>query len=447
MLSTRPSPSSLRNFQIPRFALRSGTTTGARLAAVGALLGLMAVGARRFSVEEFGLWAIIYSLMNFALAGDFGFRYGLGNRLAALRAVADSDDERRETFLAVFHLEWAIGLAGLAACMLGLSLIDWARVFHIQNLAFAAQTQWLFPLVCGLLMLNQPLTMAGSAFFADHQIEFISALMVGQSVLLVAALWLASYNGSFAIVLLIFFGTYLAAGGVITLLLFRRMRWRWSWPPLDRQWAIVRSMSKPSLDFFVLSLSAVTATTAGAFLAGVVGGVQSAGDFSLVQRLFNLLVAIHMAALTPLAPAYTLHAKQGDWEWIAAKLAVTVRVVWPILFVAGGALLLLSHPLLLRIWSGKWLTDYPLAGLLAAAAVLTGLANTYSILLNSLGAVRVQAVLGVVMIIPVIALPLVLGHWFGIRGVALATCICSLPACVVTWKYARHVLDQRYLRI
>jgi O-antigen/teichoic acid export membrane protein len=79
---------SVLGFRVPPLFFRAGATTGARTAAVAMLLAVMAIGARKFSPEEFGLWVVLYALMNFALIGDFGFRYALGNRLAVLKRGA-----------------------------------------------------------------------------------------------------------------------------------------------------------------------------------------------------------------------------------------------------------------------------------------------------------------------------------------------------------------------
>ncbi|MDQ6624142.1 MAG: hypothetical protein M3Y86_11755 [Verrucomicrobiota bacterium] len=432
---------------LPPFFSRSGATTVARLAAVGMLLGVMAIGSRRLTREQFGLWAIFYTLMNFAPTMDLGFRYSVGNRLAALKARPDANVERQDTFLAVFHFELLVGIAGFVLCWLVLSLFDWAAVFHITNPAFAHQTAWLFPIVCGMLMLNQPFSIAASAFFADQQIELASALAVIQSVLLLAVFWLASLLGSYPALVLAFFGVYLLAGLATTLLLFHRLRWRWHWPAFTFQAATIRSLRKTSLDFFALSASAMAASTVGPLLVGTVASVQAAGDFTLLQRIFNLLVTLHLAVLAPLAPAYTMHAQQGDWPWVKKRLRDCVRIVWPLLFVAGATGLLIAHPLLMRVWSGHWLSNYPLATLLALTAILGGWANTYSIVLNSLGAVRVQAILAFIMLAPVILLPAFLGRAFGTVGVALASCLCTLPSCVVCWLYARRVLDRQLLRV
>ena len=414
---------------------RSLATASARIATVLMMLVIMALGTRRLTDEAFGFWVICFAVMNFGMALDLGLRYGVGNRIAALTAMPGSDHEQCDAFWAVFHAESVIGLFGFILCLGVLPWIEWGGLFKIQSANLARQVQWLFPVVCGLVLLNQPLTVAGSVFFARQEIVFVSLLGVVQSGLLILMFWVALNVGDFPFVVLSFFGVYCLCGLGMTLLLVSKYGWGWSWTPWRKQWGIVRSFVKPSLDFFVLGLASMTAGVISPVIAGAVGGLAIAGEFSLIQRLFTFLVTLHLALLAPLAPAYTYHARLGEWDWIRRKLGLCVLKIWPLLFVLGGLAIWAGHPLILRLWSGRWISDYVLAGLLLLGVVLSGWANTYSVLLNSLGIVRVQMVLSLAMLIPVVGLPVVLGKSMGVYGVALAGVICAFPGavCLVFW--------------
>lgn len=433
---------------LPRIFTNSGASTLARLSTVGMLLAVMAIGSRRLSPDEFGLWAILYTLMNFAPSLDFGFRFGLGNRLTALKAEPGAPERQRDTFLAIFHLEVIIALVEAGFCLVVGPRFDWGSIFHLTEPAFLLEARHALPLACCLMVLNHPLSLAGSALFADQRITLASAAAVVQAVVLVVAFWLGTATHSFTRLVVFFFSANLLSGLGVTILLFAKTGWRWRWVELRKQAAIVASLARQSFDFFWLSAAAMIAASIGPLVTGIFGGgAQSAGDFMLVQRFFSLLVTIHIAALAPLAPAYTLHARQGDWDWVRAKLKFCVRVIWPLLFVGGSTALLIAHPLMLRIWTGRWLSDFPLAAMLAVGAILAGWANTYSILLNSIGAIRPQAILAVIMVAPVVILPALLGHRYGALGVALAACLCTVPGAVFCWIFARQAVRTQFLRI
>lgn len=417
------------------------------MAVVLMMLATMALASRRLSGEEFGFWAICFAVLNFGTALDLGLRYGLGNRIAALTAQTGSEEEQRKTFWTVFHAESMIGLAGCIVCLVVLPWFDWAGLFKVQSRELAGQVRWLFPVICGLVVLNQPLLVASTVFFARQEIVFVSMLTVIQSGFLIVVFWLSLGSLSFPFIVLSFFGLYWLCGVGVTYILVRRYGWYWRAMPWREQWSVLRSFLRPSIDFFILCMASMTAGVIGPVVAGAAGGLVMAGDFSLIQRIFSFLATLHLALLAPLGPAYTFHARSGDWDWIRKQLRLCVWRVWPLMFVVMGALIWWGHPVILRLWTGRWISDYTLAGLFALGIVLTGWANTYSVLLNSLGVVRVQAVLSVMMLVPLVGLPVVLGKLMGIHGVALGSVVCVVPGAVLCVIWANAALKNRTVNV
>lgn len=416
---------------------------GARLLSSVSVMMILFLAAREWNAEAFGLLAILLSLMNFMMTMDLGFRFGMGNRLAALSATPGSSESQRQTFWAVFHLECLIGLAGVVISAVALPCLDWARLFNIGSSDLAIQVRWIIPGSCLMLMLNQPLTLVSAALFARHKIATVSMMSAVQSVLLVVAFWGAAKLAGVGLTCVLFFGSYLLVGAVMTTVAVIRLGWRWSIRDWREQWCILRSLSKPSLEFFWLSVTAMATALIGPFLAGALGGLKVAGDFALIQRIFGMQAAVHLAVLVPLGPEYTQNAVRGEWDQIRVRLRTCVRLLWPLMVLGGGLLLVLIHPLLLRILSGRWVSEYVMAGLLAAGSISVGWANTHSVLLNSLGIVRKQALLSLTMFAPVVGLPLVLGVVSGVNGIAASMLLCSLPAMIMTTRWAHDAIGKR----
>lgn len=425
--------------------LRSACTTGARLLAIASLVVILALASRRLGSEEFGFFSILLAVMNFAMALDAGFRFGLGNRLAALSADPRNAVTAKRTFWAVFHFECLLGVLGASVCFMVFPHLDWASLFKIHSPALLAEASWLFPLVCGLFLLNQPFTLAGTVLFANHHIILSSALAAVQSLLLVVSFMAGLWMPTFGRLCLVFFGAYLLGGIAATLFVVMWKRWAWEWVDWREQWAAIRSLATTSMEFSWLNMSALAVSLIGPFLAGTLGGLKTAGDFALLQRIFNLLVASHLAMLSPLAPVYTRDAMRGEWRLIQGMLRRCTHQVLPAVFLGGGALLAVAHPWVLFLWTGRWIFDYGLAALLAAGALLAGWANTYSVLLNSLGVVRRQAALSVTMLVPMVALPILMGRHLGVYGIAGAAVCCTLPGVFLGMRWAHESLDTERL--
>lgn len=416
---------------------------------MAALLVTVSLASRKMSQEEFGLWSILLAFMFLAGSFDLGFRYGLANRMAALvaRAGGRQAPDQHSIFLCIFAVEAAIALAGAAVCLCLFPHLPWAALFSTRHPALVAEMPYIMPVVGALLFLYLPFSLWGSALYAYQEITLVSVLSGAQSLILLGAFAVAVFTVSFQNVLVVYFSAYVLTGVAITAFLFMHRSWAVKWVPWRELKQQVSSISRPSLDFFILSISAALTATVGTFFSGAVTGLEKAGDFSLVQKIFSLLVTLHLAFLSPLAPAYTRHAHLGDWGWVRQQLLSTLRRTWPLIFAGGGLLLVVFHPLVIRVWAGKWLSDFTLAGLLALWALAMGWINTYSVLLNSLGLVRFQGVFCLVMVVPVLVLPLVLGLLWGITGVALASLLCTLPAAVLWPIYTSRALREKKLLV
>jgi len=401
------------------------------------------------SAEEFGLWSILLSIMFLAMTFDLGFRYGLSNRLAAQVALPEEHPAGRNemTFMSVFASQTAIATAGALVCFLVLPHVPWARLFSIHQSDLAEQVPQMVSVVCGLLFLYLPFSLWSSGFYAYQEVALASILGATQSLILLGVFAVSIFTLPFKHAVLVYFSVYILTGVFMTAILLQQRAWSFRWAKWEEQIACLRSISRPSLDFFILSVSSALTATAGTLLSGAVIGLKEAGDYSLIQKIFSLLVTLHLALLSPLAPAYTRNAQLGNWDWVLHKLAFTIRRIWPLVFIVCGGLFVIFHPILIRIWAGKWLADFTLAGLLALWAITSGWMNSYSVVLNSLGLVRFQAILSIAMVIPVVTLPMFLGRWLGVHGIALSAFICALPAAIILPRYAARAIKNSWLRV
>jgi hypothetical protein len=185
----------------------------------------------------------------------------------------------------------------------------------------------------------------------------------------------------------------------------------------------------------------------GPIVSGFVSGLRAAGDFGLIQKLFSFLVSTHLSILAPVAPSVTLEAHSGNWDSVRRRLRVCVFQIWPAFFLLGGATVWCAHPLIIQLWAGHAIREYPLAALLLAWACVSGFVNSFSVFLNSLGLVKVQAAMSFALIIPTILVPVLLSRWLGVPGIALGMLVCTLPAAIAWPLYMRRVLRLKLLRV
>jgi O-antigen/teichoic acid export membrane protein len=401
------------------------------------------IATRFFTREEFGLWAILLSFIYLGFAFDFGFRSALTNRLAAMVAdsAGHSNNRQRNFFLSIFYLQIVIGFIGVIFFVAFGNVIPWANLLKVQRPEIAGNINWLMSVVFFILFTNVPLLVSSSVFTAFQEVHLDALLNAVQWIILLAVFWISAFLKAlpFEQVILWYFIAYLLIGLTRTLILFRHRKWCLAWVPAGEQIRNIRAISSVSSHFFLLNISALIVSTGGTFLAGLVGGLAGAGDFNLIYRLFGLLITF--------APAFTRDARLGNWEGVRRKLYFCLYIIVPILFIGTGSLILTFHPIILRLWTRCSLMNYTLASLLALFALFSGWGNTNSILLNSLGLVKSQAIWAF-MIAPIyLSLTLYFGKSFGVEGVALASVLCAAPGMIFFTYYARQVIERKRINV
>lgn len=406
-------------------------TLSTRGVTVATSLVLLSVLARRLAPEEFGLFAVLTSIVMLSGSMDFGLANGLRNRLASLVAdSSESDTARRYCYAAIYVLA-ALAVVVVAAIAASASVIPWAWLFNIESHEFAQAARWGLPVVFGLMSMNVPLLVGGAGLYA-YQESHRKALYDGATAVAAALLaaGMALTGAGFNAICMIYFGAYTAGGllGLIVFLVGRR------WRPLVLSGSeiadCVRQLLASSVSFWLLSLSAAVLVAAGPFMAGRTIGLEAAGHFGLVQRLFMFLITVQQAILLPFWSAFTHAAASSDWQWVRNTLR------WLVVKTVGGVAvaavtLVMSAELILRIWAGRSLQVSTLAGLMAVWAIVYAWTSVYSVCLNGLGRLKGQVVCSCLGAVLVPVMCEYLGPRFGTTGIAIPLIVGLLPLAIL----------------
>jgi O-antigen/teichoic acid export membrane protein len=320
--------------------------------------------------------------------------------------------------------------------------------FKITDVRLAAEVVPLMPAFLVVMVGTLPIGLIWTVFFAYGEIRFASALGAAWSALQTAAFIVAAYTvGNFTFILFAYFSTNIVSGLALTFYVFVRRGWRFAIPPMSRMIEIVRSLARVSFHAFFQSMSGIIASVLGPILSAWVAGLAAAGDFFLLQKLFSFLVGAHLATMAPVAPAVARDAHGGNWDAIRRRLRVYLFFFWPAFFLVLGGIVWEFHPLLIRLWAHREYSNYQLAALLLLLACLNGFVNTFSVFLNSLGLVKVQAALGFAMLLPLLLLPAFLSRWLGMPGIVIGQIVCALPAAIAWPFYTRDALRRQKRRV
>lgn len=415
---------------------------GARGFALVASFVSIAIASRSLSPDAFGLWSILSSFAFFAATFDLGLGQGMRNRLAALAARPGAEDEEQDLFFSVLYGLALVAVVAIAAIVILGRVVPWTSWLGAEHSELADVVPLVATIVAALFVLNIPLNLNGPGFLAYQEAHRRSAFDVLQATFLLVAVVTLAGNTSFVSFIASYYGLYDLVA-LVGLAFFIRSR-GWSWPRvrLANVLAMVRPLLVSSLRFWLLGISALLVFTTDPIIAARVLGLAEAGEFSVVQKMFTVLITIHFTVLTPLWSAYTHAAENGDWPWIdqAIKRSLTATVL---LVGLGAALLVLFSRPILKLWVGQEIEDLSLVLALAVWASTFAIANCYSVVLNGLNRIGRQTTLAVIGAMVNWPLSLWLGRRFGAQGIIEGSIIVVLPTALSNHLQVRAILREK----
>ncbi len=204
-----------------------------------------------------------------------------------------------------------------------------------------------------------------------------------------------------------------------------------------------RALATSSGWFLAISVSSILAFQTDTLIVATLLGAADAGVFSIVTRLFGLVLAVLFPALLQMWPAIGEAFTRGDIAWIRSRIRWAIVLEFCLATAACTAIALLGR-------SGiGWLFGpglKPPQGLLSLMAVFTTLSLTsapLAIFLNAVGRVRTHAYLAIAVGVTNLPLSWVLTGHVGIVGPVIGSlvtnvCLASIPAAFIVRRILRR---------
>lgn len=410
---------------------------------VGMLSSLLTVSllTRTLTKDAFGLWSVIGSFVVFSGTFDLGLGQGLKNKLAALsvNSSVESLKNQKDYFFSTFYLLFLVAGIGVILTAFLSPSINWGYLFNIHDNYLNNNINSLMTIVISLLFFNLPLAINNSGFLAYQEAHWRGLLDILQSLSLLLSVFITLHYLHFQTIVITYYLTFNLLALISTFVFIQCRHWSFTWIPIKEQFDKVKPIIKTSLQFWFLGISATIVLSTDPIIASRVVGLAEAGDFSIVQRMFALLIAIHFTILMPLWSAYTLAAEKNEWDWIRKNLIRSVYFTLG-LFLIGGSLIIIMHKLIFKIWIGREINNFPLVITMAIWALLLGWSSCFSVFINGFNRIKLQMLLSIFSAIINIPISLYLGHIYGVVGVSIGSIISILPSVISNPTQAFNIL-------
>lgn len=416
----------LSNDQRNSKALLSGITTiSVRFIAIGTGLISIPITAQYLGKEQFGVWLILSTFMNWISIADLGLTNSLVNMLSTALAKDDKQLAKKSVSSAFLPM-LILGLLILLVCsFLAFSThLDQYLNLKIPS-SLQVDTHWSVAVAICFFAIKIPLSIPRCIFNAYQQ-GYIYQLWSGlTNFLSLLSLFILQYfhanlpwllGGFFGIIIL---GDILAG---IDIFYFRQ---KWLRPKLKMcDMRILHNLLKVGGQFWIIQISAICIFQTDIIIVSQMFSLADVSIYGVLLKLFALIEGVSASFLSPLWPAYSNAKANRDYQWI--KKTFWNSTLWALLWstTAGSTLFFLSPFLVNSLLGEKVVFAIQLPLCMLITGILLSISQSIATLINGLGEIKTMFIVAPISAATNIFLSIMLGKTMGIHGITVATATC-----------------------
>ena len=418
--------------------LSSLTSAIAKLIAVVTTLISVPLTLHYLGSERYGMWMTMSSFLAMLSFADLGIGNGLLNAVAAAYGRDDRQEIRRYVSSGFFVLA-IVAATILVLFAAAYRYVPWFAIFNVHSDLARREAGPALALVIACIALGIPAgvvqrvqTGMQRGFMANLWQCFASTLgLIG----VIVAIHL---EAGLQWLVLAFVGAPLAASVLNSFIFFGRVERDIAPSAREVSRDAVTRVVHTGFLFLGLDMAGAVILASNSIFIAQILNAEAVTQYSVPERMFNLISVITAMVLAPLWPAYREASARGDHVWVKRTL-IRSLIVGVGFAALVASVLLFGGPLIIRLWVGDAVTPsfLLLLGLALWKVIETG-GIAAAMLQNSHDMMRFQLVTATLVAISVVPLKIMLLHTMGVSGVVWATIISyTLFAALPTFIFFR----------
>lgn len=386
-------------------------------------VGLIAILARIYTKDEFGIWVAITSATAVMATSDFGIGNALRNKLAELRTKGE-DAEAREYFLSVLY--FFIVAASVIALILFLfkDQIHYQNVFKTNDLALQKQGVNILLGVQTIFLFGIPFGIGSSMFFAYQESIWVGVQNIAIGILgLIVISLLAFSKANITVTAIVFFLiTFLINGAGTVVFIIKR-----KWSLLNFSYRLilgkVKKLLAQSISFAVLQVSGAFIYNATTLIVTANLSLANGAELNLVQKLYTFIITIYLSFYNPIWAGYADAIHRHDWSWCNKALAKTIQIT-SLIFVLAIIVFIFYGNFFLQILAGKgYVSNHLLFLYLGLWALFYVLYSMGVAFLSAMGKINLITILTGIFALTYVYVGKYVSKTEGMTGIALLSAV------------------------
>ncbi len=420
-----------RQRRIDRAAL---TGLGARMLSIAAQFATVPLALSALGTSDFGVWAVVTSMLGILVFLDFGIGNGAMGRITEALAAGDPAKVAtliRTTYLLLFAI--ALAIVALVALLYYSGLLD--RMAGSSGSFLALHVELLAAFIAAYALII-PCSFVQRLYFAYQRAGWATVMHLAFSAAyLLFVTFAASRHWTLSVLVMGYVTTMLVVYACFSAATFHYfpLAARKGGPMIDAQ--LMRSLLKDSGLFFLLQATVAIVYNSDQLILTSFVDASSVAVYAAVFKLFGVVIMINGLLLGPLWPAISDAIARNDEAWVRSAYRANLRRSLRVSIALAG-LLMLTGNLILDLWTGGRLAaPFPLLALMALWVVLEGYGQCMAMLLNAKRMIRLQVIVASCLLCAGTLLKLSVTSHLGIYGPVAATIVAFVAIVAIPETY------------
>lgn len=393
---------------------------------------------------KYGIWAIILNIVSWINYFDIGIGNGLRNKLA--EAIATGDQKSAKTYVSTAY----IGTTIISSTFCVIVSLAWKlfRLSDFFNLNVPDEnTDLIIFISVFFVCVNFVLSLSKTSAYAIQQPGIISVVgVMGQTLQIGTILVISKLFNQSLISIALMYGLISLIDSIVVyfIVTYKNNCLKPAISAIDMKY--IKPLLTLGVGFFTLQICSLVLNTTDNLLIANLFGSAEVTPYSIVYKVFYILVQIHGIIIMPMWSAYTEAAAKKDMKWISCTMK-KIDLVTALLSVFAIIGIFIFRPIA-KVWLGKEL-EYSTSLIITVAIYMVAqmFGNNYSSFLCGVGHIRTSVIIAALGSIINIPLSVLFAESMDMKltGIILGSLcvmmisVITLPVVAARWKKAKAV--------
>ena len=378
--------------------------------------------------EKYGIWSTILTILSWISYFDIGIGNGLRNRLT--ESLSKKDGQSRKLVSSAYAFITFIMIMVAIVLSMMASYVNWNKILGVNYIDEKLSKIVIISIL--FVAINFILSICKNVLYALQRAANVSVMELMVQILNMGGVLIAMqlYEGNLFIIALVYGFSMVVVNLTTSIIIYGKNR-EVSPTLKDIDFKIGKGIANLGIQFFLIQICALILFTTDNLIISYLYGATDVTPYNIVNKLFNAVISIYAALITPIWSAVTKAKAEGRFDKLNSILRNLQALMIP--FAIGTIVLIYIFRPLTRLWLGQEL-NYPSAiiGFGGMYALLNIWTNTYGQIANGIGLLKEQMLMALIQAIVNLPLSYFVAEVLGLEsaGVLLGTNMSLLISCI-----------------